>query len=208
MWAAVLAKWVAPMDAVRAAKALADMLPGLSAYPDAAFTEASAREIAQTGRIMGDGSRAPLARVPTFGELELVLARWWHANRPDKPAAIEYVPSVYRVDIPKPRDPPTDSEIEHVGDIVHRFKWELETASATREAAEPPRSRRAAAVLSDERLLAIYEQEGEAGALRAAALRRKLGAPKMPVPTVYGPDEPEDGFAAALMDFTSEEIPQ
>lgn len=178
MWAAVLAKWVAPMDAARGAKALVDMLSGLDAYPDAAFTEQSAREIAMTGRIMGDGSHAPLTRVPTFGELELVLARWWFLNRPDKPPpAVEYIPVAYRVDIPKPRDPPTEAEVAYVGDIVHRLKWDLETAAAAREDARPePAQRRNPAEMSEQQLLETYEKAGPAGAVRARLLRQKLAA--------------------------------
>jgi hypothetical protein len=74
-WTAMLAKLTAPMSAPVAAKALADMLPMLEDYPDAAFSLASLEHVA---------SRCE--RVPTYAELRTALGEWWKANRPPERA--------------------------------------------------------------------------------------------------------------------------
>jgi hypothetical protein len=76
-WVAMLAKLVAPMDATRAAKALADMLPMLADFPDAAFCLDSLNAVA-TKR------SAP----PSYADLRSDLAKWWKQHRP-QPVAIE-----------------------------------------------------------------------------------------------------------------------
>jgi hypothetical protein len=70
-WAAMLAKLVAPMDATRAAKALADMLPMLADFPDAAFCLDSLDAVATKCRF-----------APSYAELRGHLADWWKAHRP------------------------------------------------------------------------------------------------------------------------------
>jgi hypothetical protein len=74
-WTAMLAKLTAPMSAPVAAKALADMLPMLEDYPDAAFSLASLEHVA---------SRCE--RVPTYAELRTALGEWWRENRPPERA--------------------------------------------------------------------------------------------------------------------------
>ena len=76
-WVAMLAKLVAPMDATRAAKALADMLPMLADFPDAAFCLDSLDAVA-TKR----------TSPPSYAELRSDLAKWWKQHRP-QPTAIE-----------------------------------------------------------------------------------------------------------------------
>jgi hypothetical protein len=71
-WVAMLAKLVAPMDATAAAKALADMLPMLADFPDAAFSIGSLQAIAGSAK-----------RTPTYADLRRGLGAWWHANRGD-----------------------------------------------------------------------------------------------------------------------------
>lgn len=105
MWAAVLAKLVAPMDAERAGKAIAGMLPMLSGYPDEAFTVQAAQLVCSEGRVLPDGSFAPMNRVPTFGEIDVVMGRHWRKQR--EMAALKSVP-VAREALPPPAPPPRD----------------------------------------------------------------------------------------------------
>lgn len=80
IWAAMLAKLVSPMEPERGAKAISAMVPMLT-LPAEAFTEESVRAVAQTARQFAPGEYGPLTRVPTFGELETALGRWWWAKR-------------------------------------------------------------------------------------------------------------------------------
>jgi hypothetical protein len=70
-WTAMLAKCVAPMEAARAGKALADMLPMLADFPDAAFCLDSLEAVA---------SRCKSA--PSYADLRAGLAAWWKQHQP------------------------------------------------------------------------------------------------------------------------------
>jgi hypothetical protein len=74
-WTAMLAKLTAPMSAPVAAKALADMLPLLEDFPDAAFSLESLEHVA-----------GQCQRVPTYAELRQFLGEWWRTHRPPEPA--------------------------------------------------------------------------------------------------------------------------
>jgi len=178
MWVAVLGKLVAPLEPERATKALAAMLPMLSRYPDAAFSPESAQTICASGRILADGSEAPLNRVPTFGELECALGKWWRHQREMRelraqPIAREALPAP----APAARDW-TPEAAEHVRGVVAAF-------AAERSWNEPGRQRDEAAQvkphrLSDGHLLAVYEamaaQGNPGAAVRVRMIRARMAA--------------------------------
>ena len=163
-WVSMLAKLVAPMDAARAGKSLADMLPMFANLPDAAFTTASLDDIA---------SQCP-PRVPTYAELRLLLDRWWGKHDPT-PRIAAPEPPQWRVNIPKPRDPPTEAELAAHGEVVRRWKLEIGYGKSRALAADDI-DRPKPAVLSDADLLARCEAAGPAGTIRADMLRRKIAA--------------------------------
>lgn len=174
MWAAILAKLVAPLDAERAAKGLAPMLAMLGGYPDAAFTAESAREVCLTARVMPDGSLAPLNRVPTFGELELALGRWW--RKQCELAALRALP-VAREALPAPPPEERDPEvIQQVSELVAAFAAERSWNQPDQQGGDRPKI--SPRHLSDGQLLMIYEAAAKQGdriaATRLAALRKKL----------------------------------
>lgn len=118
MWAALLAKMVSPMDPERAGSAISKMLPMLT-LPDHAFTLESARAVCATGRVLAAGEYAPMTRVPTFGELETALGRWWCAK-----SALEMLKAApsSRESLPPPHPAPVDAQaIEHVTNVVKAF---------------------------------------------------------------------------------------
>jgi hypothetical protein len=147
MWAAMLAKMVAPMDAERAAKAIMGMVPML-AFPDQAFTPESVREVCASGQIRGD-YHGPLSRVPTFGELETALGRWWAKRRElellDAPTP--------RPKLPAPKKSPTEQECEHVAKLLRVFVEERSAMPEKKRVIKP-------SYLSDAALAAEYERNG------------------------------------------------
>lgn len=180
MWAAMLAKMVSPLEPERAAKAICLMLPMLSGYPDDAFTPESVQTICTTGRILADGSEGPLNRVPTFGELECALGKWWRHQR--EMAALRAQP-IAREALPAPAPAPaapgwTPEAAEHVRAVVGAF-------AAERSWNEPGQQRNEGAPvkphrLSDGHLLAVYEAmaaQGNSGAaVRVQMIRARLPA--------------------------------
>lgn len=109
---------------------------------------------------------------PSFGELCGLLSAWWDENRP-------YVPTVLRLegpkpDIPKPRDPPTEAEMQYVGGIVRAFVAERRHYQPSRDLTPEVKP----LPLSPGRLLAEYEKlakQGDKGAQqRVAMLRQQL----------------------------------
>jgi len=79
-WMAMLAKMVTPSEPQTAAD-LVGLLPLLRWHPDEMFCPASAVHVAKYGRvIMRDEGPTyhPLSRIPSYGELEAALGRWWH----------------------------------------------------------------------------------------------------------------------------------
>lgn len=179
MWAAMLAKFVAPMDAERAGKGLVALVAALSGFPDEAFTLDSAREVASTARILGDGSLAPLTRVPTFGELDLALGRWWRKQVERK--AIAAAPMVRLPPPPDwaPAEPNASQDaMDHVRNIVEAYVIEHPTYQTSRALPPEPKPVNPAA------LLAVYEKLAEQGhrgaATRAAMLRAQLAAAAKP----------------------------
>jgi hypothetical protein len=177
VWIAMLAKAVAPMEPERAGKGLADMLPMLR-YPDEAFTIASLNAVCNEGRILSDGSTAPLNRVPTFGELNTVLGRYWFQQR--QRAEIRAIPEA-REALPAPeRKGPTEEEKAVVRAVVEAFAMERSFA------ADPPAPPRSAA-LNDRDLLAIYKRaalDGLPGARERLAMLRRQAVETVPQCTV------------------------
>jgi hypothetical protein len=172
MWGAMLAKLVAPLEPERAAKAIAPMLANLGRYPDAAFTVESVQMICRTGRILPDGSEAPLNRVPTFGELDLALDKWWRGQC--EMAAIRALPAV-RVALPPPPAPPeewTPEAAKHVQVLVKAFEGERtwHAPGPHRNEALPVKP----VYLSDGHLLALYEGMAAQGMPGAAARLRAI----------------------------------
>jgi hypothetical protein len=84
-WAAMLAKLVAPMDAPRAGKALADMLPMLQDFPDSAFCLDSLEAVAAACKFP-----------PSYAELREHLGAWWKAHRPHPVAIAASQPATVR----------------------------------------------------------------------------------------------------------------
>jgi hypothetical protein len=175
-WSAMLAKLVAPMDAERAAKAIAGMLPMLSHFPDAAFSVASLEAVCASGRVLPDGSQAPMNRVPTLGELALAIGRNWAKER--EMMRLRQMPIVYEgLPAPKPedRDPVV---IEAVRNVVGAF---VEQRTWNRPENQLPGDRHKVRPrhLTDQQLLIEYEALSARGipgaAIRVAMLRKKLG---------------------------------
>lgn len=174
IWLAILAKLVAPTEPVAAARAMQPMLAMLAGYPDEAFTPTSAQHIALTGRILPDGKTAPLTRVPTYGELETALGKWWGSKR--EMAAVLAQP-IARKALPGPEwqgHPP--EVLDAVRDVVHAFQAER---SFSKPASAPAKAVIKPAHLSPGALLAAYEAQKRAGAtgldVRIAGLRRQMG---------------------------------
>lgn len=151
MWSAVLAKLVAPMEPERAAKAIAAMTVALS-YPAEAFTLDSAREVCSTGRILPDGETAPLTRVPTFGEIDMALGRWWRKRR--EHAAYVAQPKA-REALPAPeKKGPTDAEKDAVSATVQGLVTEI----AAGQPGAPPKPKVQSRYLSEGALLETYRR--------------------------------------------------
>lgn len=183
LWIAALAKFVAPMDPVAAARAMAPMLPSLAVHPDAMFTPASAQYVACNGRVfeapsedyrgnLKPGVYGPLTRVPTFGELDGALGRWWRQERERQ--AIRSAP-VARTALPAPAVTPNERPLEAVRQMVNAFVQER-AAVVHREPVTRPKTK--PLPLSDGQLLAVYEARAKAGdasaAIRVAAIKRRL----------------------------------
>lgn len=177
MWFAVLAKMVAPMEPVAAAKGMEPMLAALGGYPEQAFTDASARHVATTGRVLPDGSTAPLSRVPTYGEVDIALGKWWRSERErlmalQAPTPQEALPAPDLQD----RDGLNPEVREYVRAVVQAFAAER---SFNQPSSSPNRVAVKAAPVSDGVLLAAYEKlaadGNQAAATRAAMLRQRVG---------------------------------
>jgi hypothetical protein len=178
IWLAILAKLVAPTEPVAAAKAMQPMLALLAGYPDEAFVPASAQHVAVTGRILPDGKTAPLTRVPTYGELETALGRWWR-NRRDvldaqsAPRAREALSAPP----PRPHDGQNPEAVEAVRNVVSAFVADRTfSRPATRPASRSVKPSHA----SPGHLLAFYEAQRAAGLTgldgRIEALRQQVTA--------------------------------
>jgi hypothetical protein len=177
MWIAILAKLVAPMEPIAAAKAMQPMLAMLAGYPDQAFTPSSAQHVALTGRIMPDGSTAPLNRVPTYGELDTALGKWWRAKR-EMLAVLGQPIARAAIQAPDPeeREGMNPEAREHVRAVVQAFAAER---TFNQPSTSPNRVAVKAAPVSDGMLAAMWEREsanGNTGAqVRIEMLRRKIG---------------------------------
>ena len=173
MWAAVVAKLVAPAEPERAGKAIGGMLPMLSGYPDEAFSMQSAQWVCTQGRVLADGTTAPMNRVPTYGEIDVALGKWWRKQR--EIAAVQAAPRA-RQALPAPPPVPRDEAAQAaVRDVVAAFQAERtwhSQAQVTPVEARPCH-------LSSGALAAVYEQlaaQGDrAAAVRLAMLRREPG---------------------------------
>lgn len=169
----MLAKLVAPMDAERGAAGMAAMLPMLAHYPDAMFTPASAAAVASTGRVFDIGKYGPLTRIPTFGELDTALGRWWRQERERVALRAEPEPRLALAGPPAPAA--AERPLAAVRDVVQAFVAEraalhVEEAPARRKVTPRP--------LSDGQLLVLYEEGARSGDALAAArlvgLRRRI----------------------------------
>lgn len=177
-WIAVLAKWVSPMDAVTGAKALAGFLPALTHYPDEVFTAESARHVAREGHMLHDGKFGPLTRVPSLGELDLALGRWWFNERKRLGLLVSedaHEPISLRI-APPPVDPLAQERAEqHVRSLVEAFVQERAAMSKEERIRTPPKS----AVLPHHVLIATYEAavrhnpKDTAAAFRLSMLRQQ-----------------------------------
>jgi hypothetical protein len=179
-WIALLAKWVTPMEAIAGAKSLAGFLPALAHYPDAAFTAASVRDVCLSGRMLYDGKFGPLTRVPTLGELDLALGRWWYNERrrlglvrdEDAHAPVE---DMIRI-APPPVDAWAQERAEqHVRALVEAFIQERAAMSKEERIRQPPKP----GALRTDLLIATYEQavkhnpQDSAAAFRLNMLRQQ-----------------------------------
>ena len=135
-------------------------------FPDEAFT---ADSLAHVARQCARG-------FPSYGELVSHLSAWWRENRPKPPAIAAPKPQ----DVPTRRPAATEAELEAVHAIVDAVR-----AGLSIDAPSPPPIAKPLQ-LSPEALLAQYDrlaQEAalpglrEAATIRAAAIRRTLGAP-------------------------------
>jgi len=161
-WMAMLAKLTAPLDAVTATRGLCDMLPLLADFPDSAWCVASLDHVA-----------GQCSRVPVYSEVRRYLGQWWGPRDPT-PRLPPPPVAEWRVNIPKPRDPPTEAELAATDEIMRNFR--MQTGYARSSARELGGTTPQPKPLSDGALLAQWEAMGPAGAIRAAALRRKIAA--------------------------------
>jgi hypothetical protein len=169
-WLATLAALVnAPGNPDRVAATVAIYIPLLlRAVPIEAFTGESVQAIARQCKDY----------MPSYGTLADRLEGWWDQHRPDRvPRLKAPEPAIYRVNIPERRPPAAEPEVAYVGELVATLVRDIREDAEAREAAAPPRAQalKTGRRMTDSELLAAYEQLGQAGAVRAVALRRKLG---------------------------------
>lgn len=151
VWAAMLARLVAPMDHERAAQGIAAMMPMLT-LPDAVFTPESVRAVCSTGRQLGEWQYGPLTRVPTFGELETALGRWW-AKRQEL-ELLRAAPTP-RAALPvPPKEGPTPEVVQQVADRIRAFVGERSLPVVPGKAEIKPRH------LSNAQLAVEYQRLG------------------------------------------------
>jgi hypothetical protein len=157
-WLATLAALVnAPGNPERVATSVAVYIPLLlTAVPIEAFCAESVQHIARRAKDY----------MPSYGTLADWLEGWWDQHRPDRVARLTVEPAIYRVNIPERRPAPNEAEVAYVGELV---------ATWVRDAREDAEALKTGRRMTDSELLAAYEQLGQAGAVRAVALRRKLG---------------------------------
>jgi hypothetical protein len=168
-WLKALGTLCAGSMSTRDAQAkLATYVPMLAhEFPNAAFTAASLAAVGRACKFF-----------PSFGELATALSAWWEDNRPYEPTPLRLTgPAVGidRVDIPKPRDPPTEAELAAVDEIMRQWRMQIGYGkSRPLESEAAPESK----LLPPAALLATYERlaaEGDtAAAIRVALLRRKI----------------------------------
>lgn len=159
-WMAMLAKLTAPMEAVSATRGLCDMLPMLGDFPDGAWCVASLDHVA-----------GQCSRVPVYSEVRQYLGQWW-GPRDTTPKLPPPPVAEWQVNIPKPRDPPTEAELAATDEIMRN--WRMQIGYARSRTLDAAAATAKVKPLSDGVLLAQWEAMGPAGAIRAAALRRKI----------------------------------
>lgn len=154
IWISMLAKMVAPMDAAHAVGAISAMVPMLTLPPDA-FTAESVRAVCSTGRQLSAHEFGPLTRVPTFGELETALGRWWA-----KKVELELLRGAptprARLAAPPQENGPTEEAVQYVADKVRAFQSERSFQSPT----DKPKARIKPLHLSDGHLALEYKRLG------------------------------------------------
>jgi hypothetical protein len=209
-WLASLAQLVnAPGNPDRVAASVAVYIPLLlQAVPIEAFNAESLYAIARRARDY----------MPSYGVLADWLEGFWEEQRPNRPLRLKAPePAIYRVEIPERRPPPDETEVAYVGALVAGWVRDVREAAEARAAAEPPQARavQTGKPVTDSELLAAYARLGPAGAVRATALRRKLGIDvTTPTRPSADPDAWLDVLAARAADLASddpepeEDIPQ
>lgn len=111
-WLTNLAALVHPMDPPAALKAMRPFL-ALLTLPAAAYCPKSLRHCASA-----------LKHVPSYGELDEALGKWWHDHRPWEPD--HAAPRL------EERTPPTEEEKAHVHAAVASIVAELRSSAAPR----------------------------------------------------------------------------
>lgn len=172
MWVAILAKLVSPMDPERAAAGLAAMLPMLAGYPDAMFCQDSAHAICTTGRVLSQGVYGPMTRVPTYGEVQDALGRWWR----NKGEFVPVPPSAGFLPAPEAEER-TPEAIEQVRALVAGFAAERSFNNPMSKD-DPRMVARRTSNINELRRWEDAERKGLAGAAsRVRILRERLKPP-------------------------------
>lgn len=140
----------------------------VTGFPADAFCRASLDFVAQECRFF-----------PPYADVNKHLGNWCRSHRP-QPAIVAPPADHYeRYNIPKPRDPPTEAEMEYVAEVVRKLKMETGYRQSQAWSSTPP-APQAAAAMTDRQLLAMHEATGNT--IRAAALRSKITAAEKILP--------------------------
>lgn len=140
----------------------------VTGFPADAFCRASLDFVAQECRFF-----------PPYADVNKHLGNWCRSHRPQPAIAAPPADHYERYNIPKPRDPPTEAEMEYVAEVVRKLKMETGYRQSA-ELAAAPKPPKAPAVMTDRQLLAMHEASGNT--IRAAALRTKITAAEKILP--------------------------
>lgn len=160
-WFLALAKLCCPADPEKASVSFRAFMPILTEFPDEAFCQQSLTHCARAFRFL-----------PSYGEFVASFGGWWMVNRPT--SSDERAQEWPALPSPEPSPELSEEELSHIRAVAADAVKALHAQAKEREAGETkdkPMPRH----LSDSDLLAEYVAMGDAGAIRAAMIRRKLG---------------------------------
>jgi hypothetical protein len=156
-WCMAVARLVYPLDPDRCVKTLVGYLPMMRDLPDAAFSPASAEEVALHDRRMA---------FPSYDEIANPLRAWWRQNKPYQPQISgpqTHIPERPRVNSPE--------EIAAVSAKAAAYVAEVKAKeAATRPGRVEPR------YLTPDQLRLAYAEAAKMGAIVPPWIEREAGA--------------------------------